>query len=403
VSDIQTAVNGAAGNPFQMTVATGTTYDPASDSGVLTAATTPGTAGVNPLNGSATGLTAGGLNADTAILTAATTPGTAGVDPQLGVGGITTGGTDALQGADTTLQGGQNAGGGLAANVTFQLTGSLGSQVFSFQTGTDIAQIVSAINADSDSTGVGAQAGTDSGTATPLLLNSTTFGSTGTVAVNVISEGAGGTFGSSLKNALGVAATQATGSDIQGTINGLAASGSGNTLSVDSPSLSMTMTVADGSSTQVNFNITGGGALFQLGPDVTSAEQARLGIESIDTSNLGGSAGLLYTLGSGGTAALAATGGTAAANQIVDQAVSQISDLRGRLGAFQSTTLQTNINALQNTVQDLTSAQSSIQDADFAAETANVTRAQILVQSGTSVLAIANKNPQNVLTLLQGL
>jgi flagellin len=46
-------------------------------------------------------------------------------------------------------------------------------------------------------------------------------------------------------------------------------------------------------------------------------------------------------------------------------------------------------------------AESSIRDADFAKETANLTRAQILVQAGTSVLAIANQNPQNVLALLR--
>ncbi|RMF42013.1 MAG: hypothetical protein D6753_08465, partial [Planctomycetota bacterium] len=53
------------------------------------------------------------------------------------------------------------------------------------------------------------------------------------------------------------------------------------------------------------------------------------------------------------------------------------------------------------TVVNLTEAESSIRDADFAAESARLTRAQILVQSGTSVLAIANQNPQNVLALLR--
>ena len=50
---------------------------------------------------------------------------------------------------------------------------------------------------------------------------------------------------------------------------------------------------------------------------------------------------------------------------------------------------------------DVKEAESQIRDADFAAETARLTRAQILVQSGTSVLAIANTNPQNVLALLR--
>jgi len=50
----------------------------------------------------------------------------------------------------------------------------------------------------------------------------------------------------------------------------------------------------------------------------------------------------------------------------------------------------------------VTSSEADIQDADFAAETANLTRNQILVQAGTSVLATANNTPQAVLTLLQG-
>ena len=58
---------------------------------------------------------------------------------------------------------------------------------------------------------------------------------------------------------------------------------------------------------------------------------------------------------------------------------------------------------MNDTLENLSTAQSSIRDADFAAESANLTRAQILVQSGTAVLQIANQNPQNVLQLLKGL
>jgi flagellin len=78
-----------------------------------------------------------------------------------------------------------------------------------------------------------------------------------------------------------------------------------------------------------------------------------------------------------------------------------VTTLRGRLGAFQSTTLESNLVALGDTVSNLQEAESSIRDADFAKESANLTRAQILVQSGTSVLGIANQNPQNVLALLR--
>ncbi len=104
-------------------------------------------------------------------------------------------------------------------------------------------------------------------------------------------------------------------------------------------------------------------------------------------------------MASGGTADLASDPTTAA--EIVEEAINQVTSLRGRLGAFQRTSLETNKNALSDTLVNLTDAESQIRDADFAAETAALTRAQILVQSGTTVLQIANQNPQNVLALLR--
>jgi flagellin len=75
--------------------------------------------------------------------------------------------------------------------------------------------------------------------------------------------------------------------------------------------------------------------------------------------------------------------------------------LRGRLGAFERNTLQTNSRSLQIGLENITSSESKIRDTDFAAETAAMTRAQILQQAGTSVLATANSSAQNVLRLLQ--
>ena len=89
------------------------------------------------------------------------------------------------------------------------------------------------------------------------------------------------------------------------------------------------------------------------------------------------------------------------AARIVEEVITKVTSLRGRLGAFQKTTLDPNIATLNDTMVNLTEAQSSIRDADFASETAALTRSQILVQSGISVVAIANSNPQNVLALLR--
>ena len=197
----------------------------------------------------------------------------------------------------------------------------------------------------------------------------------------------------------GITSGNAAGVNVAGTINGYTAAGNGQTMSVNTGALTMSANVSGVATDTFTFSINSGGALFQLGPNVTSSQQTRIGIQSADTSSLGGSSGLMYELGTGYDATLA--GDPTKAASIVDEAISQVTSLRGQLGTFQSTTVQTNINALTDTVQALTSAESNITDADFATETANLTRAQILTQSGTKVLQIANKNPENVLALLQ--
>jgi flagellin len=84
----------------------------------------------------------------------------------------------------------------------------------------------------------------------------------------------------------------------------------------------------------------------------------------------------------------------------VDQALSTVSDFSAQLGAVQNR-FQSTISTLSAQTTNLQSSQSTIQDADFAAETANLSKAQVLQQAGISVLAQANSNPQQVLKLLQ--
>lgn len=84
----------------------------------------------------------------------------------------------------------------------------------------------------------------------------------------------------------------------------------------------------------------------------------------------------------------------------LDFALDQVNGLRAELGATQSR-FESTIANLSTTGENLQAARSRIQDADFAAETASLTKAQILQQAGTSVLAQANQIPQNVLSLLQ--
>ncbi len=84
----------------------------------------------------------------------------------------------------------------------------------------------------------------------------------------------------------------------------------------------------------------------------------------------------------------------------IDDALQQIDSFRSDLGAVQNR-FQSTIANLNNTVTNLSAARSRIEDADYAVEVSNMTRAQILQQAGTSVLAQANQVPQTVLSLLR--
>ncbi len=279
--------------------------------------------------------------------------------------------------------------GGLAADVVFELQGSKGSEVFNVSAGSSIDDLVSQINLVADATGITAAAD-----GTTLQLTSSDYGSDALVDLRVIDEAANGTFtteiGSSIRD---------EGADIVAKVNGLDASGNGNTLSINTTTLDLAITVEDGSSDDFAFKITGGGAKFQLGSEVVGNQQARIGINSVNTARLGGESGKLFQLGSGGSASLSNDATTAA--KIVTEAIGQVTGLRGRLGAFQATSLDSNLVSLNETKANLQEAESSIRDADFAEESAKLTRAQILVQSGTNVLSLANQNPQNVLALLR--
>jgi len=152
------------------------------------------------------------------------------------------------------------------------------------------------------------------------------------------------------------------------------------------------------------FGITGGGATFSLGAQVNTANLASIGIGNLNTGSVGKvvSNGTLYTLADlgSGKAAAVNSGDTGLAQNIVTQAIKSVAALRGRLGAFQKNVLGSTINSLNVALENVSSSQSAIQDTDFATETSNLTRNQILVQAAGSVLQQANSAPQSVLRLL---
>ena len=137
-----------------------------------------------------------------------------------------------------------------------------------------------------------------------------------------------------------------------------------------------------------------------LTPNADMAGRVSIGIGTITTGNLGSSSdGFLSDLKSGGTANVQ-SGDVAAAQNVIDDAINQVSNMRGRLGAFQKNVVGSMIRSLGVALENTAAAESQIRDTDFAAETAALTRAQILSQAATQALLLANVQPQQVLSLI---
>lgn len=277
----------------------------------------------------------------------------------------------------------------ISGNVTLEVGGKEGVEQLSFASGTAISAVAFAMNQVSLATGVSA---TVSGGY--LHLDSTDYGSESFVTVDAID----GSFTTAVSKDFGQDASV----NINGAVaeaNGLVARGRSGGMDVE---IRLDATFAQTVGSTSSFDITGGGTRFQIGSSVQRQGQIAIGIGSVATSRLGNNeVGFMNELASGGQYSLV-SGNTTQAQRIIKEAIQEVATLRGRLGAVQKTVLETNINSLSVAMENVTAAESTIRDADFAMETAALTRAQILTQANTSVLAQANQSPQQVLQLLQG-
>jgi flagellin len=282
-------------------------------------------------------------------------------------------------------------------NLTIEVTGVLGSEQFSFASGTVVSAMAAAINSFSDLTGVSAALNANQ---SAFTFHSVTYGSESFVRVQVIQTG--GDF--VLYNENGEAKYQDYGVDAGVLINGQIANSNGLIARARNNGLDVELELAPGFGTRLltsTFAITGGGARFQIGPDVNSNGQVSVGIPSASTASLGdNTVGFLSQIGGSGEYSIAG-GNYSRAERIVKTAIEQVSVLRGRLGGLQANQLETNINSQQVAYENVKASESAIRDTDYASEVADLTRAQILVQATTTVLSIANQLPQNVLALLR--
>ena len=286
--------------------------------------------------------------------------------------------------------------------VNLDIQGRDGIVTLSFPASATTVDMVAAINTNVDSTGVIAVLSGVGGSA-GMRIQSLEYGSKAFVSVRELNN-----ISFPLTDSSGVPDTRDEGQDAVATVNGVSATADGLKLSFSTSSLGIEVILAEafgnGSQTlsSTSFAVTQGGALFQLGPQVNTNLQENIGVRAIQANKLGNLiVGFLADLKTGQSKALA-TKNFAAASKVVDLVITQVSVLRGRLGAFERNTLRTNINQLQITAENLISSESVLRDTDFAVETSELTRSQILVQAGNSILAIANAQSQNVLTLLGG-
>ncbi|MEM7628297.1 MAG: flagellin [Planctomycetota bacterium] len=328
---------------------------------------------------------------------------------------------------------GATNGGVLLSSTTLQIKGSRGVQEVSFTSGTSLTAVAAAVNQLTQLTGIQASLIDSTDSAVGLVFNSSGYGSGDFVSVTRIGGPPSGSdpfdlfkidsdanapaldasFPWGSVGSLLVAATRDEGRDVAALINGNLATGEGLDVSINSPSLALELQLEESYATGPNltadtFYITGGGSLFQIGPDINALQQVSLGIQSTASANLGGTLvdgnlAFLSSLKKGsenGIESNVSRGDFTAAQDILDTAIDEISILRGRLGAFERNVLATSSRSMQTAFENLTASRSRIRDADFAAETSELTRAQILQSSGTTVLGLANQRAQSVLQLL---
>ena len=324
-----------------------------------------------------------------------------------------------------------NFGNSVAAQ-TLSIAGGDGSATVSVAANSSAAGIATAVNAESGNTGVEATA-TTTATLSALSADGTvsfdlygtnttaraisatvTTGDLTALATAINNEtgstGVSAVLGSS-NNSLTL--THSTGADIaiESYVHSAAAAPSSTSATGTETSLSVTGT--DGAATVLydggvnnegaDSTVVGGEVTFSstdsFNVSTSATTQASGGNASI-FNNATASASNTSTLSAVNQVDITSVAGATSAIGVIDGALTQVDELRSSLGAVQNR-FESTISRLSATSENLTAARSRILDADFASETAALTRAQILQQASVSILSQANAQPQLALSLLQ--
>jgi flagellin len=334
---------------------------------------------------------------------------------------------DALANGLGSVVTGVSAGSNGVTQQTLTVTGSLGSDSSVDVALADSAETVAAaVNSASGSTGVTATAITkaaltvqDAGTVSFTLAGSGSQAISATLVDandltalrDAINESTGTTGVSAVGTGATLTLTQANGKDIK--ITDMASDGTANDATVGT----IGSLLSDGSAeatvgaaqtlTEASGAVEGTADSATVSGTVTFQSDTAFSV----TSNVAGNAGSIIDVTNANTATtssatllssvnISTEAGAQTAISTIDAAIQKVSTQRAELGALQAR-FDSIISNLTTGIENQSAAQSRIRDADFATETAALTRAQILQQAGTAVLAQANAAPQNVLALLQ--
>lgn len=275
-----------------------------------------------------------------------------------------------------------------ASDTTINLQGENGTVVIEIAAGENLSSIANKVNAATAQTGVTA---TVSGA--NLDLDSSEYGSDGFVRVTVLSGDS--------TNIHAQAGTNGTDADVL--VNGQTAAVDGLKVNYTANGASFSFNITEGFndgtiSGSATVSLTGGGGTFQLGTD--SSTRTTIGVNALYSHLLGDTnLGHLSDLRGGGSSDLFSDPNKAA--QIARAAASQVATLQGRIGGFQKFQVGSAISQLQAAKEGLSSAVSSIRDVDYAAETSELQRQNVLLQSAISMMGIVNQRSSQVLSLLR--
>ena len=263
-------------------------------------------------------------------------------------------------------------------------------------TGTDTAATaVAKINAVSGQTGV-----TASQNAGTITLTSVAYGSGAKIDISYSG-------GVNQTNFFGGAPTVTAGVDVVasftgGTVNASNITGSGRTWTgpANSDLAGAVFYLNGAANSTLQVTVTQGSLQFQVGSEV--GQTAAVNVTGTAANKLGvGATGLETSAQTVADIDVTTTAGARDAVRLIDQAIKQVSTVRGDLGAVQKNVFESAINSLSIAVENIMASESSIRDTDIAAEISEFTKAQILMNSSIAMLAQANQAPQALLQLLR--